>query len=99
MAIKTDDPNVMFVGNGDAIPGITGAIQQTRDGGKTWQRTELPVAPNSVVYWFGTHKAIPETMVAASLYGYVYVTDDGGVSFRKLPKEFGEIRSVALTPN
>ena len=72
---------------------------KSSDGGKTWQRTDLPVAPNSVVYWFGTHKAVPDTMVAASLYGYVYVTDDGGVSWRKLPKEFGEIRSVALTPN
>ena len=99
VAIKPDDPNVMFVGNGDSIPGVTGTIQQTRDGGKTWQRTELPVVPNSVVYWFGTNKAVPDSIVAASLYGYVYVSDDAGVSWRKLPKEFGEIRSVALTPN
>ena len=99
MAIKTDNPNVMFVGNGDAIPGVTGAIQRTSDGGKTWEPTDLPVAPNSVVYWFGTHAAVPDVFAAGSLYGYVYLSTDGGDTWRKLKKEFGEIRSVAVMPN
>ena len=33
MVIKADDPNTMFVGNGDFIPGVTGAVQVSRDGG------------------------------------------------------------------
>ena len=99
MAIKADNPNVMFVGNGDAIPGITGAIQRTSDGGKTWEPTDLPVAPNSVVYWFGTHAGVPDVFAAGSLYGYVYLSTDGGDTWRKLKKEFGEIRSVAVMPN
>ena len=40
-----------------------------------------------------------EVIVAASLYGYVYVSEDAGDSWRKLEKEFGEVRSVAVTPN
>ena len=99
VTIKADNPDVMFVGHGNAIPGDQGAIQQTRDGGKTWIQTDLPVTPNSVVYWFGTHKAVPDSIVAGSLYGYVYLSDDGGVNWRKLKKEFGEIRTVTLTPN
>ena len=99
MALKADDPNVIFVGNGDSIPGVTGAIQQSKDGGKTWASAALPVEPNSTVYWFGTHPALPHVIVAASLYGYVYVSNDGGTSWQKLRKEFGEIRTVALTPN
>jgi len=99
MIIKADDPKTMFVGNGDAIPGITGTIQRTTDGGQTWQATDMPVRPNSVIYWFGTHAAVPNVIAAASLYGYVYASTDGGESWRKLEKEFGEIRSVAVMPN
>jgi photosystem II stability/assembly factor-like uncharacterized protein len=99
VALKADDPNVMFVGNGDAIPGVTGAIQMSRDGGRSWRPAALPVEPNSVVYWFGTHEALPNVIVAASLYGYVYVSEDGGESWTKRKKEFGEIRALALTPN
>ena len=99
MAIKPDNPDVMFVGNGDAIPGITGAIRRTRDGGKTWDTVSLPVTPNSVVYWFGIHPAVPNVIAAGSLYGYVYLSEDGGDTWQKLRKEFGEIRSVMVTPN
>ena len=99
MAIKPDDPQVMFVGNGDSIPGVTGVIQRTIDGGATWQAAKLPVEPNSVVYWFGVHPDVQDVVVGASLYGYVYVSEDGGQTWTKLQKEFGEIRSVALTPN
>lgn len=99
VALKADDPDVIFVGNGDSIPGLTGAIRCSRDGGKTWDAASLPVDPNSVVYWFATHPSIPEVIVATSLFGYVYLSGDGGESWEKLHKEFGEIRSVALTPS
>ena len=99
MAIKPDNPEVMFVGNGDSIPGVTGAIQRTTDGGANWQVANLPQEPNSVVYWFGVHPDVQDVVVGASLYGYVYVSEDGGENWQKLQKEFGEIRSVALTPN
>lgn len=42
---------------------------------------------------------MPDVIVAGTLHGYVYVSEDGGDSWRKLRKEFGEIRSVAVTPN
>jgi photosystem II stability/assembly factor-like uncharacterized protein len=97
--LKADDPNVMFVGNGDAIPGVTGTIQRSRDGGQSWEPIRLPVEPNSVMYWFATHPSRPHVIAAASLYGYVYVSTDGGESWRKLRKEFGEIRTLAVMPN
>ena len=99
MLIKADDPDVMFVGNGDTIPGVTGALQRTKDGGKSWEPVTLPVEPNSLIYWMGTHKERPNVIVAASILGYVYVSEDGGDSWQKLQKEFGEVRSVALLPN
>ena len=99
MALKPDDPQVIFVGSGETIPGLTGDVQRSTDGGQTWKAASLPVAPNSVVYWFGTHPSIPDVIVTASLYGYVYTSEDGGDSWSKVKKEFGEIRTVAVMPN
>jgi len=98
MIIKADNPDVMFVGNGDFIPGTTGGVQRTKDGGKSWERVQLPVEPNSQIYGIATHKERPNVIVATSLLGYVYVSEDGGDSWHKLQKEFGEVRSVALLP-
>ena len=99
MAVKADDPNVIFVGNGDTMAGITGDIRVTKDGGRTWDAAPLPVEPNSRIYWLATHASVPEVIVATSIYGNVYVSEDGGDSWQKLRKEFGEIRTVALMPN
>ncbi len=97
MIVKHDDPNTMFVASGDGIPGTTGAIQRTTDGGRSWTLCELPEPPNSVVYWLASHPDAPDVIAAASLYGYVYLSEDGGTSWRKLDREFGEIRALALS--
>ncbi|MGH7987300.1 MAG: WD40/YVTN/BNR-like repeat-containing protein [Candidatus Binataceae bacterium] len=99
VALRPDDPDVIFVGNGDFIPGKRGAVQQSRDGGKSWAAAALPVEPNSVVYWIATHPANPDVVVANSLHGYVYSSVDGGRSWNKLRREFGEIRAIAWVPN
>jgi hypothetical protein len=87
--LKADDPNVIFVGNGDAIPGVTGTIQHSTDGGQSWEALQLPVEPNSVVYWFATHPSRPHVNAAASLYGYVYVSTDGVSPGRNCARSLG----------
>jgi hypothetical protein len=37
-------------------------------------------------------------IVAFSLFGEVYVTEDGGASWRKIAREFGEIRAAVWVP-
>ena len=54
--------------------------------------------PNSVVYWLANNPEMPNVVAAASLFGYVYVSEDGGNTWSKLQKEFGEIRALAVTP-
>ena len=76
----------MFVGNGDFIPGVTGAVQVTRDGGQTWDKADLPVEPNSVVYWLANNPEMPNVVAAASLFGYVYVSEDGGKHLEQAPE-------------
>lgn len=99
VAVKADNPDVIFVANGDFIPGRTGSIQRSKDGGQTWQSAPLPVEPNSTIYWFATHPADPDVIVANSLNGYVYTSVDGGESWKKVKQEFGEVRAVAWVPN
>ena len=86
------------MGNGDFIPGVTGAIRRSKNAGQSWDIAPLPVAPNSGIYWFGTHTERPNVIAAASLYGYIYVSEDGGDSWTKLWREFSEISSVLWLP-
>ncbi len=50
MVIKADNPEVMFVDNGDTISGVTSAVRRTRVAGKSWEPVSLPVEPNSHIY-------------------------------------------------
>jgi photosystem II stability/assembly factor-like uncharacterized protein len=99
LALKVDDPNTVFVATGDGAAGTTGAIQRSKDGGRSWQQLPLPDAPNSPIWAFATHAADPGIVVACSHYGELYASQNAGDSWRKLPREFTEIRALAWTPN
>ena len=92
------DPDTVFVGCGDYIPGRVGAIEISRDGGAHFERASLPVEANSTVYWMATHPDLPAMVVAATVFGQVFASADTGDTWTKLDREFGEIRSVTLAP-
>lgn len=96
--MKADDPDTIFVGTGDSIPGEIGGLRVSRDGGRTWSLAQLPEQPNSVVYWMATHPDRPEVIAAASLYGQLFFSGDGGVTWERCRRTFGEIRALALAP-
>ena len=99
VAVKADDPQTMFVANGDAAIGNTGTIRRSTDGGQSWEERPLPVEPNSPVWNFATNPADPDLILANSVYGELYRSEDGGESWGKLKKEFTEVRALAWTPN
>ena len=99
LALKTDDPNTVFVATGDTAVGSTGAIERSKDAGKSWERLPLPVAPNSPIWAFATHRADPGLIFACSHYGELFASEDAGDSWRKLPRELTEIRALVWTPN
>jgi hypothetical protein len=58
----------------------------------------LPVQPNSAIWTVAISDSAPDTMFAASRYGYLHRSDDGGDSWRKLWREFGEVSSIQWVP-
>lgn len=99
LAVKPDDLETLFVAAGDTAVGQTGAIERSRDGGKSWQALPLPVEPNSPIWAFATHRAEPQRILACSHYGEIYRSEDAGDSWTKCPREFTEIRAIAWLPN
>jgi len=99
LALKADDPKVVFVATGDGAIGSTGAIQRSKDGGRSWQSLPLPVEPNSPIWAFATHPAQPNRILACSHYGEVFASHDAGDSWVKLRREFAETRALTWTPN
>jgi photosystem II stability/assembly factor-like uncharacterized protein len=90
-------PDQVLLGNGDAPPGTIGFIGVSRDAGATWQRAPLPNPANSTIWNFATHSSDPQLVYASSVSGQVFRSTDGGTSWVKLPREFGEIRALAWT--
>jgi photosystem II stability/assembly factor-like uncharacterized protein len=98
VAVKTDDPNVVFAGCGETTTGETGLVLRTRDFGATWETLTLPCRPNSTLWGLATHPADGNRIVAFTLFGEVFLTEDAGESWTKVAREFGEIRTAAWLP-
>ena len=98
IAVKPNDSKTVFVTLGDSTPGRIGTVMRSRDAGATWQSLGLPVQPNSAVWTVSIPASAPDTVFAASRYGYLYRSDDGGDSWRKLWREFGEVSSILWVP-
>lgn len=99
MAVKPDDPGVLFAGCGETTTGEQGHVLRTRDFGQRWEVLPLPTPANATLWGMATHPADANRIVAFTLFGEVYVTEDAGASWRKMPREFGEIRTAAWVPN
>jgi photosystem II stability/assembly factor-like uncharacterized protein len=86
------------VGIGDGTPGTTAAILTSSDAGETWTTTELDQPANSCMWAFGANPADPDFLLAATKFGYLYRSTDGGKSWAKEWREFNEITDLAWVP-
>ena len=98
LAVKSDDPSILFTGCGETTTGETGLVLRTRDVGATWETLTLPCRPNATIWGLATHPADGNRLVAFTLFGEVFLTEDGGEAWTKIPREFGEIRTAAWLP-
>ncbi len=92
-------PDEILLGNGDAPPGTAGVIGRSLDGGNSWQLAGMPGRANSTIWNFAVHPAEPRMIYASSVSGQVYRSLDGGALWKRLPREFGEIRALAWAPS
>jgi len=91
-------PEVVLLGNGAGPPGDAGTVARSSDAGTTWQVATMPGQANSTIWNFAVHAADPELAYASSVSGEIYRSTDGGDSWLKLEREFGEIRALAWAP-
>src|SRR5262249_13178380 len=93
------DPCTAWAAIGDATPGTTGALMQTHDAGLTWKPSDLSQPPNSAMWVVRSQPDHPKRVLAASRYGYLYESQDGGSSFTKAKREFSEVSSIVWVPD
>jgi photosystem II stability/assembly factor-like uncharacterized protein len=99
VAVKTDDPQVAYMGNGESAFGGSGALHRSRDRGNTWETLPLPVIPNGTIWNLAIHPEDPSFLLASSVNGQVFFTTDAGDSWTKFQREFGEVHALAWMPN
>jgi photosystem II stability/assembly factor-like uncharacterized protein len=99
IAVKVDDPGVLFAGCGETTTGEKGHVLRSTDAGQTWEILKLPVQANSTIWGLATHPAKANRILAFSLFGELYVSEDAGDAWAKIGREFGEIRAAAWLPN
>jgi photosystem II stability/assembly factor-like uncharacterized protein len=91
-------PDVVLLGHGDGPPGSAGIVALSTDAGASWRPAQMPGRANSTIWNFAVHAADPQLIYASSVSGEVYRSTDGGLSWEKLAREFGEVRALAWTP-
>jgi photosystem II stability/assembly factor-like uncharacterized protein len=99
IAAQTDASGVLFAGCGETTTGETGYVLRTMDLGKTWETLKLPMRANATIWGLATHVAEARRVLAFSLFGEVYISEDAGDVWRKIAREFGEIRAAVWLPN
>ena len=99
MAVKPDDPRVLYAGCGQTTTGEAGHVLRTTDFGQRWEVLPFPTPANATLWGLATHPADPDRIVAFTLFGEVYVSENAGASWRKIAREFGEIRTAVWVPN
>ena len=97
--VKADDPNTIFLALGGDDNSVAGVVQRSTDRGESWSAVEFSTPPNTPIWNFAINSADPELILCSSHYGQVFVSEDAGNSWRKVPQEFSEIRALAWTPS
>ena len=96
---RADHTGVMFLGNGNTVPGSTGRLLRSRDYGETWGDAGLPGELFSTPWCIATNPSNYKLIFASTCLGQYFRSDDGGETWIKLPRQLGETRALMWLPN
>ncbi len=89
---------VVIASVGDRPSGEAGQFLISRDFGDSWAECALSHEPNSTLWSIGTNAADPSLLFAATIFGQIFKSTDGGESWQKADRELGEIRMITWAP-
>ena len=95
---RADNSGVVIASVGDKPSGETGMLLLSPDFGTTWKKLDVPKPVNSTIWTLATNPADPMLMFAATIFGQIFRSQDGGETWEKMPRELGEIRKIAWAP-
>ncbi len=90
--------DVVIASVGDKPSGEAGSLLISRDFGDSWEVCRLSDEANSTFWSIGTNVADTNLLFAATIFGQIFKSVDGGESWRKMKRELGEIRMIAWAP-
>jgi len=96
--VPRGDGKVLFLTNGNGPPGSTGKLLRSTDAGRTWVDAKLPGELNSTPWCIATHSEDPRLVFVCTNFGQLFRSLDGGNTWQKLKREFGEVRAAMLAP-
>ena len=93
----------VFIGAGNGPPGDQGGIFCMQDASAVsdadairWDRADIGITANSTIWCFGFNPRVDGVLIACSVSGQLFLSEDSGDSWRKLAHEFGEVRALAV---
>ena len=96
--LRVDNKGVVLASVGDKPSGEAGVLLISSDSGETWRQTELSSPVNSTIWSIAVHPADPDLLFFATIFGQIYRSQNGGMSWQKMRRELGEIRMIAWAP-
>ena len=97
------DSAKVFIGAGNGPPGDQGGIFYMRDATDAsdaeairWDRSDIGMTSNSTIWCFGYNPSVDGLLIACSVSGQLFLSEDNGNSWTKLAHEFGEVRALAV---
>ena len=93
----------VFIGAGNGPPGDQGGIFYMQDAAAAsdadairWDRSDIGMTSNSTIWCFGSNPIVDGLLIACSVSGQLFLSEDNGDSWTKLAHEFGEVRALAV---
>lgn len=93
---RADGDDTLFLTNGNGPPGSTGRLLRSHDRGTSWHDAGLPGTLNSTPWCVASDRADPMRVFTVTNLGQLFRSLDGGQTWSRLEREFGEVRAMAL---